>query len=104
MRLGDWGSTHGAEGLPRPAGLARGRRKSFRERRMKQHNRKLVQAVKQALAPVNPGIAPGAAVYAGMLFALGAGVAAAAYTEDLELTALKHTVKRALCTSAITTK
>src|SRR5258708_33362242 len=104
MRLGDWGSTHGAEGLPRPAGLARGRRKSFRERRMKQHNRKLVQAVKQALAPVNPGIAPGAAVCAGMLFALGAGVAAAADTADSELTEITVTGIRASTATATSMK
>jgi TonB-dependent receptor len=71
---------------------------------MKQHDRRLVRAVKQALTPVKPGIAPGAAACAGMLFALGAGVAAAADTQEGELSEITVTGIRASIASAISMK
>jgi len=71
---------------------------------MKQHDRRLVRAVKQALVPVKPGIAPGAAACAGMLFALGAGVAAAADTQEGELSEITVTGIRASIATAISMK
>jgi len=71
---------------------------------MKQHDRRLVRAVKQALIPVKPGIAPGAAACAGMLFALGAGVAAAADTQEGELSEITVTGIRASIATAISMK
>jgi iron complex outermembrane receptor protein len=67
---------------------------------MIQHNRRLIQAVKQALIPLTPGIAPGAAACAGMLFALGAGVAAAADAaadlEEITVTGIRASIATAI--------
>jgi len=71
---------------------------------MKQHNRKLVQAVKRALIPATPGKSTGAAACAGMLFALGAGVAAAADTSEGALEEITVTGIRASIASAISMK
>ena len=71
---------------------------------MKQRDRRIVRAVKQALIPVKPGIAPGAAACAGMLFALGAGVAAAADTQEGELSEITVTGIRASIATAISMK
>jgi iron complex outermembrane receptor protein len=71
------------------------------ERRMKQHNKRLVRAVRQALSPATPGIAPGAAACAGMLFALGVGVAAAADApvgdiEEITVTGIRASIATAI--------
>jgi TonB-dependent receptor len=71
---------------------------------MKQHNRRLVQAVKQALIPATPGISPGAAACAGMLFALGVGIAAAADAPVADLEEITVTGIRASIASAISMK
>jgi iron complex outermembrane receptor protein len=71
---------------------------------MKQHDRRLVQAVKQALIPAKPGMAPGAAACAGMLFALGIGVATAADTPETELGEITVTGIRASIATAISMK
>ncbi len=71
---------------------------------MKQHDRRLVRAVKQALMPATPGIAPGAAACAGILFALGVGVAAAADAPEGELTEITVTGIRASIATAISMK
>jgi iron complex outermembrane receptor protein len=68
---------------------------------MKQHNKRLVRAVRQALSPATPGIAPGAAACAGMLFALGVGVAAAADApvgdiEEITVTGIRASIATAI--------
>jgi iron complex outermembrane receptor protein len=70
---------------------------------MKQHDRRLVRAVKQALMPATPGIAPGAAACAGILFALGVGVAAADAPQG-DLTEITVTGIRAGIATAISMK
>jgi TonB-dependent receptor len=71
---------------------------------MKQHDRRLVRAVKQALIPVTPGLAPGAAAWAGMLFALGVGVAAAADAPEDGIAEITVTGIRASIATAISMK
>jgi iron complex outermembrane receptor protein len=71
---------------------------------MKQHNRKLVQAVKQALIPRTPGKVSGAAACAGMLFALGPGVGAAADATSESLEEITVTGIRASIATAIAMK
>jgi iron complex outermembrane recepter protein len=71
---------------------------------MKQHNRRLVQAVKQALIPATPGISPGTAACASMLFVLGVGVAAAADAPVGDLEEITVTGIRASIASAISMK
>ena len=77
---------------------------SVGELRMKQHNNPLVRAVKQALLPPTQGIAPGAAVCAGVLFAMSAGVVAAADTSADALEEITVTGIRASIATAITMK
>jgi iron complex outermembrane receptor protein len=71
---------------------------------MKQHNRRLVRAVKQALTPATPGFSPGTAACAGMLFALGVGAAAAAEAPEGDLAEITVTGIRASIASAISMK
>jgi iron complex outermembrane recepter protein len=71
---------------------------------MKQHDKRLVRAVKQALRPATPGLAPGAAVCAGMLFALGVGAAAAADAPADSLEEITVTGIRAGIATAISMK
>jgi TonB-dependent receptor len=71
---------------------------------MKQHNNRLVRAVKQALIPPTQGTAPGAAVCAGVLFAMSAGVVGAADTSADALEEVTVTGIRASIATAITMK
>jgi iron complex outermembrane recepter protein len=71
---------------------------------MKQHDRRLVRAVKQALIPATQGIAPGAAVCAGVLFAMSTGLAAAADATADSLEEVTVTGIRASIASAISMK